>query len=288
MASANTLPLALSKALQTGFFRSDDPGASGTIPLQLKSHAICEVVTATAESRALPAAGGHPVGTILVVMFKTDGGNLTITGADQSVVLTDAGDVVAFMVVDNNGTKAWRNIFDSRAQSALFGTKTANIEISNNWRVWDAIETNLAAADGTDDLGLETGTFGTTAPRLNVTVATPSDDPFYARAMWIVPQEYKAGTNLTLDITVDETVAATTATVDAVVVNNSNSESTDICATAAQSVVGAAPTTYSFTLTGTNVEPGDVLDIRVALTLTDVAATPEYDITAVNLDYTAG
>lgn len=108
MASANTLPLALDKALRTGFFRSDDPGASGTFPLLLKAYAICEVVTATAESRALPAANGYAVGTKLRVILKTDGGDLTITGAATgSIILDTAGAAADFEVIDVNGTKAW-------------------------------------------------------------------------------------------------------------------------------------------------------------------------------------
>jgi hypothetical protein len=170
----------------------------------------------------------------------------------------------------------------------VLGSKSVDIPISNNWRIWNAIETNLAATDGTDDLGLVTGTFGAASPSLNVTVATPTTAPFYAREPgFVVPSNYAAGTNLTLKITVVETVAATTATVDAVVLRRDDPAGPDINGTAAQSVVGGAAGEKSFTLNGTSVVPGEVLDIRINLTLNDASATPNYSITKISVDYTA-
>ena len=288
MATAKTLPLAQDKALRTGFYRCDDPGASGTIPFLLKGFGICEVVTAAAESRALPTPGGFVTGHRVMVTLKTDGGDLTITGADQSVILRDAGDAVEFVIVDNNGTKVWRVSFDSRVQSGLFGSKTENIPIGNNFRTWDAVITNLPAAAANDDMGLITGTFLTDAPVLNATEATPTNGIYKAAVEYVVPQEYKAGTNLTLDVTVDEVAAGDTVTIDAEVANLTNDATADICATAAQSVVGAAAGVKSFTITGTNVEPGDVLFIVLTFDLTADTETPDYDITNVNVDYNAG
>lgn len=118
--SAHTLPIDLYRALAT-HLGVNDPGASGTIAWTNKGYAICPVVTAGTESRVLPGASSYPVGTRLLVIFKTDGGNLTITGSDQTIVLTDEGHCVEFVVVDNDGTRAWRVAADSRVAYANLG-----------------------------------------------------------------------------------------------------------------------------------------------------------------------
>lgn len=296
--SANSLNLDFHDMLANHMATVLDPGASGTIRSGGKGLTICEVTTAAAEGRTLESASSFPAYALMLVVLKTDGGDLTITGAASGTeVLANAGDSALFQVTNANGTKEWRYIGNGQLdaledrmaalEGLALGSKTVDIPIGNNWRKWDDLVTNLAAADANDELGLVTGTFVTDAPSLNVTVATPSNAPFYARDPgFVVPWNYDAGTNLTLDVTVVETVAATTATVDVVVVRRA-APTVDICATAAQSVVGAAAGIKSFTLTGTNVVPGEVLDIRLNLTLDDGAATPNYSITKVNVDYTA-
>jgi hypothetical protein len=109
MSSAANLPLAIQKCFENGFFRVDDPGDAGTISWSNKGFAICFVVSAGAETRVLDTASSFPVGTPLLVFLKTDGGNVTITGSTSTpVVLANAGDFVAFVVSDNNGTSEWR------------------------------------------------------------------------------------------------------------------------------------------------------------------------------------
>lgn len=255
-----------------------DPGASGTIRVRETDRAVCEVTTATAESRALESASLVPLHCILTVELKTDGGDLTITGASNgSVILDDAGDFAVFVVTNANGTKQWRVL----SASDLL-TVTEDIAIDNDWRVWDALITNLAGADGTDDLGLVTGTYLTANPTFNVTVATPTNAPFYARRSYTLPSNYVSGTDLTIVLNATETVAATTANIDINAVDQ-DSPSSDIVATAAQSIIGASATDYSFTVTGTNLKPGDVLDIRISITLNDAAATPNYSINSVKI-----
>jgi hypothetical protein len=108
MASAHTLPLAIDRCLRTGFFNVDDPGSAGTISWENKGRAICLVVTAGAESRALPSASKFAVGTILYVIFKTDGGDLSITGAvGGTVTLTTAGSFAKFLITTSGETRQW-------------------------------------------------------------------------------------------------------------------------------------------------------------------------------------
>lgn len=112
MASAHTLPLAEDRALRAGFFHVKDPGASGTFDLINKGHAIVEVVTAAAESRAMPSVTGYAPGTTLTVVLKTDGGDCTISGVNgnESAILDTAGHVAVFELVNVNGTNTWKQI----------------------------------------------------------------------------------------------------------------------------------------------------------------------------------
>lgn len=263
-----------------------DPGASGVIQVGSTGLALCEVVTTAAQSRSLEAASQVPVGTELTVILKTDGGDLTIaSSADGTVTFSDAGDFAIFFVTDVNGTHTWRTLANGTTEADEQTTLVDDLPIDNDWRVWDSLITNLAGADGTDDLGLVTGTYLTSNPTFNVTVATPSNAPFYARRSYVLPKDYVAGTDLVLTINATQTVAATTASLDANIVDQ-DSASTDIVATAAQSIIGAAATDFTFSVTGTNLVPGDTLDIRISITLNDGAATPNYSINSVKLTRT--
>ena len=147
--SAHRLNKDWREMLATGFAAVKDPGASGTITYDHKGFGICSVVTAGAESRALPVVTAHPVGTLLAVLLKTDGGNLTVTGSDQTIVLTNAGEAVLFVLSDNDGTKAWRVAGDSRLSYATLaaGTSTGTGDISTyNETVFKQVLTILAAA----------------------------------------------------------------------------------------------------------------------------------------------
>lgn len=111
--AANAIPLRTDQALRNGFHDVADPGASGTISFHNKGMAICKVITATAESRALPSATGYAVGTHLIVILTT-AGDLSITGgADGTVVLTTAGEVAEFVVSVAGSTNEWRQIIAS-------------------------------------------------------------------------------------------------------------------------------------------------------------------------------
>lgn len=111
MPAKNSLFL-IDKALRNGFGTIVDPGASGTISPSVASYInICEVTTAGAESRALPAASGFPPYTRMYVILNTDGGDLSITGsADGTIVLDDAGEVAEFIVSRAGTTNEWRRL----------------------------------------------------------------------------------------------------------------------------------------------------------------------------------
>lgn len=143
MASAASLPIAFDRLFKEGFVQVPDPGDAGTIYVQGKGFAICNVVSAGAETRVLPAAGGFGVGTTLSVVGKVLAGAVTITGANVSPILNTAGDVVVFIVSTNDAsdTKVWRVL----SQSADSSLVAANVV------------TEAAAASGADQIVTSAG-----------------------------------------------------------------------------------------------------------------------------------
>lgn len=144
---AHQLPLHADRALRNGFYSVVDPGASGTISWHNKGLAICQVVTATAESRALPAASGFAVGTHLLVMLKTDGGDLQITGATSgTVTLDDAGELVEFVVTDADGTHQWHRLIAVTAATSL----ALDDDVSATFGAGDDLQILFSTADASN------------------------------------------------------------------------------------------------------------------------------------------
>lgn len=141
----------LDTMLRNGFATVRDPGASGTLAFANKGLAIFEIVSAGAESRALESATNYAVGTRVLVVGKTLGGDVTITGAESSIVLTDAGNVAEFVVSLSGNTKVWR-LVSYAATPVDFGTVTVNTGDAGSDSLIAAIANVLI------DTGLATGT----------------------------------------------------------------------------------------------------------------------------------
>jgi predicted RecA/RadA family phage recombinase len=143
------------------------------------------------------------------------------------------------------------------------------------YKVWDAPFTNVVATTGAnDDLALVYGTFGTAASGLETgdlkNVAGPTTRK--VGFQFPVPVEYVAGETITLRINcgAKTTVASTTLNVDAEVTRDA-APSVDICATAAQSCNSLTAANKDFTLTPTNVVPGDLLNVVISMIVADTA-----------------
>lgn len=139
-------------------------------------------------------------------------------------------------------------------------------------KTWDALATNIPATAGNDDLGLVTGTFLTDAPTLQTADAKTTTKTQKAGILFRVPPEYVAGGALTLRLNagMKTTVSDGTATIDAEVVRVA-AQTVDICATAAQTINSLTAANKDFTLTPTNVVPGDLLLIVITIAVTDSA-----------------
>ena len=164
----------------------------------------------------------------------------------------------------------------SYARSNL--TQDANAVFAVPWvdlRVWDALATNLPATPATDDLGLVGGTFGSASPKISTGDVKAAGCTRYARFQFQLPVEYDAGASVTMRLHagMTTTVADTSATVD-VECYKSDGEAgvgSDICATAAQSINSLTDADKDFTITATGLSAGDVLDIRLTITVVDAA-----------------
>jgi len=144
------------------------------------------------------------------------------------------------------------------------------------FRVWDALATNLPGTPGTDDLGLDNATFGTGSPHLTSgDLKAAGATSRYARVHLPIPIEYDDGQtcNLRIHAGMLTTVADTTATVD-VECYRSDEEggiSADLCTSAAQSCNSLNFSDLDYTLTPTTFASGDTLDVRITVAVNDAA-----------------
>jgi hypothetical protein len=143
-------------------------------------------------------------------------------------------------------------------------------------RVWDAIQTVLPGTPGTDDLGLQNGTFGTEAAHITAgDLKAAGATTRYARFLIPLPAEYEAAETVTLVISAGmlTTVADTSCTVDVECykMDGDTTLSADLCATAATTINSLTFADKSFTITPTALEPGHLLDVRIAIACNDAA-----------------
>lgn len=104
-----------------------DPGASGNI-IPTKSHSICPLVSAAAETRTVP----RPLrtGVVLYLQMRTDGGNITVTvtggyneAGSTTLTFSDPGQMVGLISVDIGGTLGWRTLGSFPTTAALTAAK---------------------------------------------------------------------------------------------------------------------------------------------------------------------
>ena len=291
MPSSNTLPLGGYRALQ--FRRINDPGAGNTFGTFAKDWAYVEVVTATGETRVLPAASAFLTETVLRVTLADDGGDLTITGADQVPILQDVYDTVEFTVKNDLGVdpevKAWRLTYDSRAGENATETKSVELPINNavgNGLWTNSVRVALSASASQPNASVIVGTHGTDNPliRATETVAANTKDQS-AICSFVVPDDYVAGGLLTLTLTIVEGTTCGSADLEVNAFNRDAPTSNIVASGASTSVLTGA--TVVATLTGTLVAPGDTIDVEINFELTDTGTlTPVYDLTRAILSYT--
>tara|TARA_Y100001951_G_C11131893_1_gene178689 strand:- start:195 stop:566 length:372 start_codon:yes stop_codon:yes gene_type:complete len=100
-----------------------DPGSGGTIQVD-RSMGICSVVTGGAEARKI--ASPQRAGIMISICFKTDGGDLTITGEGSEILnsgagtettatMADAGDLLTLISIRKGSSIVWSPIANNGA-----------------------------------------------------------------------------------------------------------------------------------------------------------------------------
>ena len=100
-----------------------DPGNGGTIPVD-RTLGIVSIVTAASETRKI--ASPERAGVILAICFKTDGGDVAITGSGSEILnsgagtettatMADAGDLLVLMSIEKGAALVWSPVANNGA-----------------------------------------------------------------------------------------------------------------------------------------------------------------------------
>lgn len=210
---------------------------------------------------------------------------------DSQVTLTDeaAGDLT--LVARNasvQGTSSLGIVTATSVDTTTLEADTLNV-IAKDVRVpltdchqWDDLAVNVRAAGVNDDLGLVTGTPGTSQPSLQTGDVKATNSTRKAGFLLKVPADYKAGGTLTLRVFAGmvTTIADTSCTVDIQAwvpdyANGDGTVSTDLCETAAQDINSLTFANKDFVIdddqAGHALAPGDVIQVVLSIIYNDGA-----------------
>lgn len=154
-------------------------------------------------------------------------------------------------------------------QNAVFAVPLTDL------RIHDAIDDPLTGTASADDLELDNGTFGTSAPTVQTGDVKNSTVTRYARFLYPLEPEYDDGNSVTVRVSAGmiTTVASVAATLDVEVYKHDREGGvgSDLCTTAAQSINSLTFANKDFDVSPSGLTAGDVLDIRLTLAVEDSA-----------------
>lgn len=150
-------------------------------------------------------------------------------------------------------------------------------------RVHDAPQTNLPGTSAADDLALLGATFGTNSMYIGTGDVKTLTVTRYARFQRALPDDYVAGSAITLRAFAGMQTAAADASctldVEAYAADGEGGIGSDLCTTAAQSINSTTFANVDFTITPTGLVAGDQLDIRLTVYSEDSAGASAVDPT---------
>lgn len=143
-------------------------------------------------------------------------------------------------------------------------------------RIWDAFQTNLPTTAAADDLALITGTWGTDSVTIQTSDSKNTTVTQRARFYFRLPENYVAGQGISIAAWAGmrTTVASSSATIDFEVYLKNDSTGlvgSDLVTTSATTINSLTASNKEFVVTSTGINPGDELDCRVTIAITDVA-----------------
>jgi hypothetical protein len=194
--------------------------------------------------------------------------NLSITG-DLSVQGTFTGPTG---YVTNSSVNANADI--ARTKLLTYSLEKHVVPLTD-LRVWDAFQTVLPGTAASDDLALIGGTFGSATPLIQTSDAKNTTVTQYARFMVALPPNYPASglVYIRLRAGMITTVANGTATVDvqAYESDKGGGLGSDLVTTPATTINSLTEADKDFVLTDAGLAPGDWLDVRITIAITDSA-----------------
>jgi len=142
-------------------------------------------------------------------------------------------------------------------------------------RVWDDLASLLPGVAANDDLAIIEGTWGTDAPTVQSADGKATTITQRLRFRKRLSDNYVAGRDVQLRVrggmitTISDDVA--TVDVECYKDDEDGGPGSDLCATAAQSINSLTKADKDFVITATDLAAGDVLDVRVTISITDAA-----------------
>lgn len=149
--------------------------------------------------------------------------------------------------------------------------------LMTDFRVHDDLAALLPGTASGDDLAIiEGGTgFGTDAPTVRTSDAANTTVTQRARIQYKLTDNYQAGQDVVIRLRAGmiTTVANGTATIDVECYQHDEDGAvgSDLCQTGAQSINSLTKANLDFTINPATLAPGDMLDIRVTIAITDSA-----------------
>lgn len=163
------------------------------------------------------------------------------------------------------------------ARSSLAQTPLAKQLLSPSaWRVHDSFAA-LPTVGAADDLGAVAGAFATSVPTIQSgDVKALGATTRYARLMLALPPEYDTGSDVRILVKAGmlTNVADATAVIDFsayLSAGDSLVSGSDLITTVAQDINSLTFEDIYFNLNAASLSPGDTLDIRMLMTITDAA-----------------
>lgn len=169
------------------------------------------------------------------------------------------------------------------------GDRTMIVDVTDpqsflDFRVWDTVSSLLPASAADDDMGLITGTFGTSVPTVQGVDFGGGSTNEKCRFQYRMKDNYVAGASVSIRChtgmltTVSDQTAATTLDCEVYKSDREGAAAgtpTDLCTTAAQGINSLTLADKDFSLNPVGLAPGDLLDIVFTFAGTDTGNAGE-------------
>lgn len=186
------------------------------------------------------------------------------TVPNVTIILPDGG-------LSNPDISPNANIASSKMEQRVLAEYRVPVDA---FRVWDAITSNPVSAAASDDLGLVTGTWGSAVNKITAGDCKAATTTRHIYFSIPVPPNYDDGQTIELRIRakMETTLSDGTCTIDATAyIANDGTLTSDLVATAAQSMNSLTAANYDFALSSGSIDPGDLLEVRLTVACVDSA-----------------